>query len=163
MLFEYEFVPVSELEKTKRNTFGSKEFPLLKEGEASFVIEDAEVVPNKTSGGKQLKVTFNIRDCTGTIGKIWEYFQEKPAWKIKGFLDGIGCQSLYGKPIRAEDIIRKSGKCNIKIKKSDDSRYPDRNVISYYLKSDNKYNPEPSKKEEVKHSNWNPEDDDLPF
>ncbi len=164
-MFKYEYVPIEKLKESE------KSFKLLKSGKYKFEVVNAETVPNKTSGGEQLKLTLKGTDEEGRVGSIFDYIQPSLAWKIKGFLDSIGKIEWYGRGFETQSLIGKRGEAVIKVQNyvNNHGESSDKNNISYYIDRDKqdsfsltnstnfKGNIENAKKslEEI--------DDDLPF
>jgi hypothetical protein len=132
-IFKYDYVPADKLDNEKR-----KFNKILKKGKFKFKIEQADTVPNRTSGGEQLKLVLRGVDEEGMEGSIWDYIQPSPAWKIKSLLDSIGCSGLYGQFFDPLKLVNRRGEAVIKSTTytNSDGEEKEKNVISYYIAHD---------------------------
>jgi hypothetical protein len=147
------FAPKTEKEIAEANLWPT--------GNYDFEIMEAEDTLSKAGNEMmEMKVRLYSEDCGTQI--VTDYLVDTPkaAFKIRHCANAVGLLAEYEKgELLAADLVRRTGKCKVVIRKDNSGQYPDKNQIADYLKSDTGRAVELPPKEKA-----NAEiDDEIPF
>lgn len=104
-------------------------------GEYDFEVAEAEEQTSK-SGNDMVKLTVHVFDAEGRRRTVFDYLvgTEKAQFKVRHFADAVGLIEQYNLgELLAEDIVGRTGRCKLNIKKDKSGQYPDQNAIADYL------------------------------
>lgn len=121
------FQPKTEAEVNAAN--------LLPGGEYLFEVSEAEEQKSK-AGNDMVKLKLYVFDDEERRHVIFDYLvgTESAAYKLRHFAESIGLIAQYEHgEIRAEQMITRTGKCQVGIQKDKGGQYPDKNVIRDYV------------------------------
>lgn len=109
---------------------------LWKAGLYDFEIaEAAEKISAK--GNDMIELKIRVYDADGNWRGVFDWLvdTEGGAFKTRHFADCTGMLAEYEKgELRAEDLVSKTGRCKLVIKKDKSGEYPDKNAIADYIK-----------------------------
>ena len=155
------FIPKTESELNQSR--------LLEKGHYAFEVMDAKDMVSK-NGNEMVELKLIIYpinpDLHPRVMKDW--LLEKLAFKLKHFCETVGILYESGS-LTASSCIGKSGMCLIGIVSDKNGNYPDKNsIIDYFSREKLKTNiasssSSSSNKTEIKQSNNDLENDDIPF
>ena len=126
---------------------------LLPEGQYSFEVMKAEEKLS-SKGNDMIVLSLRVFKEDGTFITVTDYLMEAIAYKLRHAADACGLIHEYeGGILSSEGFVGKTGELKLKIQQDKEGKYPDKNVVSDYIKSD-KSKPETKKQ---------PTDDEIPF
>lgn len=113
-----------------------QEKPMLAEGGADFEIKTAEEKVSK-NGNPMIECKIQVWDKNGASGVIFDYIVSNLSFKIKSVCDSIGHPEWYAPNVdlEAQALVGQTGKCFLKLERSQDVQYPPRMKISYYIEA----------------------------
>lgn len=136
---------------------------LLEGGEYDFEVLDAKDDTSK-NGNDMVKLKLGVYGDGERQHWVYDYLvaTEASAYKIRGFAESAGLLNEYllGE-INAEQMVGKTGRCQIGIQKDKSGQYPDKNIVRNYIKAESSG----GAKKESKPANGGAVvmDDDIPF
>lgn len=137
-------------------------FKLLEKGLGNFEITKAEEKYNDRQQCDMLYIVLKCRDYHGKQGLIHEYLlsNQKFGWRIRELCECVGLMDEYEKgELTPQQLVGKTGPCDIGISKDKDGKYPDKNNIREFKKSEAVSAPKPvDARAEIDDL-----DDDIPF
>lgn len=121
--------------KTENEVAGAGLFP-----KGTYDFEVAEAADKVSSKGNDMtELVVRVFDKDGKNKKVFDWLvdTEGGAYKIRHFAEASGMLAEYEKgELMAEDMIGKTGRCEIIIQKDKTGAYPDKNAITDYLKGE---------------------------
>lgn len=133
---------------------------LLAKGTYDFEVTEASEKQSK-AGNDMVELIVAVYDAEGRSRKIFDWLVDSDgsAYKIRHFAESTDMLAQYEKgELRSMDMVGKTGKCAVIIKKDKTGEYPDKNAIADYIKGNGSLAaqpPAPKTPELV--------DDDIPF
>lgn len=143
------FTPKSEKEVAEAG--------LLPKGMYDFEIAEATEKQSK-AGNDMVELVVRVYDNEGRSRKLFDWLvdSEGAAYKIRHFAEATGMLAEYEKgELRSHDMVGKTGRCQVIIKKDKGGEYPDKNAISDYVSGGAVSAPKPGPAPLV--------DDEIPF
>lgn len=124
------FTPITAEEAEKAKKTGS----LWEAGDYGFDVQDALEKTSK-AGNDMIELVLNVYNEHGDVKQVRDYLLESIAWKIRSAAQACGLSTEYDSGhLTAMDFVGKSGKLQLKIQKSKDPQYGDKNVVAdYYM------------------------------
>jgi hypothetical protein len=122
------FQPKSETEIAEAGNFPA--------GVYDFEVSAAKDTFSK-AGNDMIELQVTVHDNEGRSRKIFDYLvhTDGSAYKVRNFAIAVGMLAEYERgEMLAEDMMGRTGKCRVFIKKDKDKQYPDKNAIGDYLK-----------------------------
>ncbi len=136
---------------------------LLPRGEYGFEVVSAE---NKISraNNEMIELKLNIFDEHGDARSIFDYLLESMARKLRHAAEACGLLTEYESgDLDALDFVGKSGTLKIGIQKDKTGQYPDKNVVTDYVRKAPVAHAAPSKIPTGLLGEGKPLDDEIPF
>lgn len=112
-------------------------FKILKEGEASFKVQDVIESVSKKTGEPMLKVVLSVTDELGNNSLIDDYILASGPWKLKNLCWAVNKPEIYTESsdgrLNPMKLIAEKGRCVIKTDKPDNPKFNERSVIAKYI------------------------------
>jgi hypothetical protein len=106
---------------------------LMPAGIYDFEVVSAENAISK-KGNEMITLKLHVFDSEGAARIIFDYLQEALEYKLRHAADACGLIESYETGyLDAPDFIGKCGKVKIKIDKSKEPQYSDKNVVQDYI------------------------------
>lgn len=142
------------------------EMNLWPDGVYSFEILDKVTLGGKSyfteerlskKNNEMIQLVLRVYDERGGFITVRDYLMESMPHKLKHAAQALGLEDKYDLGIlMATDFVGKNGKLELKIEKSKDMNYPDRNVVKDYVVA-------PLRRGSAQAALDAPLDDDVPF
>lgn len=111
---------------------------LMPKGMYDFEVTEAADKQSK-AGNDMVELLVRVYDEEGKSRKLFDWLVDTDggAFKIRHFAEATGMLAEYERgELLSHDMVGKTGRCQVLIKKDKTGEYPDKNVISDYVKSD---------------------------
>lgn len=118
--------PKSEAEIASEN--------LLTAGIYDFEVVKAEDQVSKASGNDMIKLTLHVYDADGTEHLVFDYLLDAMAAKLRHAAEVFGMLAKYERgALISDEMVGKTGKVNIIVRKNKDPQYADQNAVKDYV------------------------------
>lgn len=112
-------------------------FKVLKEGEASFKVQDVIETTSKKSGEQMLKVVLSVTDERGDNSLVDDYILSSAPWKLKALCWAVNKPEIYTESsdgrLNPLKLVAERGRCTIKTDKPDNPNFHERTIIAKYI------------------------------
>lgn len=108
---------------------------LLIGGDYPFEVVNAEEQTSK-AGNDMVKLRLNVINAEDRGHTIFDYLvgTEGAAYKLRHFAESVGLLAEYERgEMTADQMVGRSGTCQVGIQKDKSGQYPDKNVIRDYV------------------------------